>query len=194
MEGNEKPKDGEEDKDEVAEGKVRPVNNGYTTDKYTWTQSLEEVQIYIPIGEEIKAKMCKVNMTPETLEILISGKEHAKGELHEKIVCDESIWIIEDGKEGRFLHITLAKWPNSQSWWECILKGEPEIDTQKVNPETSNLSDLDGETRGTVEKMMFDMRQKQMGKPSSDDLLKMEKLKPFMDAHPEMDFSNMKFN
>lgn len=136
-----------------------------------------------------------MNWTPTTLQIMIKGAEYAKGELFERIVVDESVWIITDGPEGRFIQITICKWPTNYSWWEVVLKGdENPIDTQKVQPETSNLSDLDGETRGTVEKMMFDMRQKQMGKPSSDDLLKMEKMKPFMDAHPEMDWSNVKFS
>jgi len=115
----------------------------------------------------------------------------------ERIRADDSLWTLEDASKtdnGRYVHLTIIKQPNQNHWWDCVAKGEPKIDTTKIDPEPSNLSDLDGETKTTVEKMMYDQRQKQLGKPTSEEQAKQDKLKDFMKAHPEMDFSKCKFS
>ena len=36
---------------------------------------------------------------------------------------------------------------NQQQWWENVLTHHPKVDTKKIVPQDSKLSDLDGETR-----------------------------------------------
>ena len=178
-------------------GKMKPgYGNGGATNSYTWTQhDIKEIGITIPIPSNIKGRDIIFKHTAKDLLIQIKGKEPIiNGEFYQPIKADSLIWTIDESKEGKIISITLEK-ADTYKWWECIIKGDLQIDTSKINPEPSKLSDIDDkEMRSTVEKMMFDTRQKSMGLPTSDELDKKKMLEKFMKAHPEMDFSKCKMD
>jgi len=173
-----------------------PVGNGGRTDAYLWTQNLADLVVTVPVTAGLRARDITVKIENDRLSVLLKQGKTAilEGELCERIDASTATWTLEDDvDEGRVLVFYLQK-ENKVQWWKSVLKGDPEIDTKKIVPENSKLDDLDSDVRPTVEKMMYDQRQKQMGLPSSDDQKKNEALKKFMAAHPEMDFSNAKIS
>lgn len=78
------------------------------------------------------------------------GKKFAK-----EIKPAEFVWTIEVNEltDEKTLNISVDKF-NQQDWWENMFEGDAKINLDKINAEQSSLSDLDGDTRQTVEKMM----------------------------------------
>jgi hypothetical protein len=129
-------------------------------------------------------------MKPSHLRIEFKGRDEpvVNGELHKRIKVEDSTWYLEDGS----LKLELSKM-TKEEWWSCVCVGDVEIDTSKIQPEESTLADLPGESRGAVEKMMFDQRQKEMGLPTSDELKRQEMFKSFQENNPQLDFSQAQF-
>ncbi|KAJ5492533.1 Nuclear movement protein nudC [Penicillium diatomitis] len=161
---------------------------------YQWTQTIRDVDITAPIPANIKGRDMDVSLTKTKIRVAIKGQEPIiEGDLPHAILVDESSWTLETTSKppGKEVSIHLDK-ANKMEWWAHVVKTAPKIDVSKITPENSSLSDLDGETRAMVEKMMYDQRQKEMGAPTSDEQKKMDMLKKFQEQHPEMDFSNAK--
>ena len=179
--------EGEDDKGPPPEG-----NGGSIPGKYVWTQTLAEVMVNIPVPDNTRGRDVQVAIKRTHLKVSLKSTQAVvvDADLTKPIICDDSFWTIEDGNR---LVVNLQKL-NQMEWWESVCKGDPTINVRSIRPENSSISDLDGETRKTVEKMMFDQRQKALGLPTSDEQTKLDALEMFKKQHPEMDFSNAKIS
>jgi hypothetical protein len=188
-------KEKEEEEEEEEDNSPPPIGNGGTIpNKYVWTQTLQELTINIPLPDNTRGRDLNVTISKKHLKVgYVKTKSEfiVNDELTKPIIVDDSFWTIEDGNR---LVLTITK-SNQMEWWDAPCKNDtPKINIQKVQPENSNLNDLDGETRQTVEKMMYDQRQKALGLPTADEQKKLDILEKFKGMHPEMDFSNAKIN
>lgn len=192
-----------EKKEEDEEDVPPPVGNGGTVPgKYVWTQTLQEVNVVVPLHQPTRGRDLDVVISKNHLKVGLKAdvakaksSDGAGGDgyivnapLTKAVIVDDSFWTVEDGTR---LVINLQKL-NQMEWWSGVCDGDDAIDITKIQPENSNLSDLDGETRQTVEKMMFDQRQKALGLPTADEQKKLDIIEQFQKQHPEMDFSNAK--
>ncbi|KAH1107633.1 hypothetical protein J1N35_011401 [Gossypium stocksii] len=142
-------------KDKQTNPNLRVPNkgNGLDLENYSWTRTIQEATVIVPVPPGTRSKSVECQMKKSHLKVGLKGQPPIiDGELFQVIKPDDCYWSM----------------------------GEPEIDTQKVEPESSKISNLDPETRLTVEKLMFDQRQKALGLPTSDEIQKQAMLKQFM--------------
>ena len=187
----------EDDGDKLKEGHIMPnKEKGADLEKYSWGQmDIKEITINFRVPEATRGKDLKIECTNTHLYVGIKGQPPIiDSELAAPILSDSLMWHLEDDRQGKLVNISFDKF--TPTWWESVEKDcKVLIDSGKVRPEETKVSDIeDPELKAQVEKMMFDTRQKAMGKPTSDILQKAPQLEEFMRKHPEMDFSKVQWN
>jgi hypothetical protein len=127
---------------------------------YTWRQQLSDVDIEVPVPKGTRAKQLDVVIKKKQFTVGLKGQEPImSGELCKEIKVEDSTWtvgtyatfavdyaLIFCAEDQQLVLVHLEKL-NQQQWWENVLTHHPKIDTKKIVPEQSKLSDLDGETR-----------------------------------------------
>jgi hypothetical protein len=153
---------------------------------YTWEQTLEDVTVSVVVPAGTPGKMVNCQIKKDHLTVGIKGKPPiVDGQLSEVCKPGDSTWTIADVAGGREVQVSLVK-KDGMHWWKNVIVGDPEIDVTKIEPEHSKLSDLDPETRQTVEKMMYDQRAKAAGLPTTEDIKNRELLAKLARDNPEL--------
>ncbi len=124
--------------------------NGDSTEKYNWSQSINEVILQIPVPEGTTSKQMDIKIQTKKLFVKIKGQDTPliDGELQERVKVEGSFWSIEDKK---YVNITFEK--AYEAIWKAVIIGDKEIDTTKVD-NSKRLEEFDLETQGHLQKVL----------------------------------------
>lgn len=140
-------------------GLVPNKDNGHDFENYRWTQDAHGLSLYIPISEDVKSKDISLDLHPDEISIKVKGNVVFEGKLFSLIKVENCTWFINNF-EKRELVVELDK-KKFDEWWAKTVSHETEIDLSLVRPPNANISDLDQETRATINKMMFEQQEKE---------------------------------
>ncbi|XP_057310356.1 nudC domain-containing protein 3-like [Hydractinia symbiolongicarpus] len=161
--------------------------NGGKTDRYTWSQSISDVDILIPVPSFVKkSKDLSIDIKPEHLKVRLKKNLPAdcklkdnlliEGDLTNRIICEDSLWSLTPGEQ---ISINLEK--AQQKWWTAVIVGDAEIAREDIDT-TQHVHEFDTQTQADIRKVMYDQQQKMMGKPTSDEQKTHDLLKEAWDA------------
>lgn len=153
-------------------GKQIPVGNGGATDKYRWTQTIEETTVVMAVpdgtrGKDLDVKIKSSSVSVKHKKVSPDKQNMLEGNLFAKIQPDESTWSLEGGA----LLLVLQKVKNT--WWENVVEGDGKIDTELVDSRRK-IGEYDSATQGAIRRIIFDQQQESLGQPTSKQILESE--------------------
>jgi len=151
--------------------------NGAETEKYNWSQGINEVTVQISLPTGTRAKNLAVEMTSTKLKVVLKtdGKTLIEGDWYERIKADDSTWSVDEDS----LVLNIEK--GNENIWKTVLKGDQEIDATKVD-NSKPIDSFDHETQGALRKIVYEQQRKQMGLPTTEEEKQHEMLKKAWNA------------
>lgn len=138
--------------------------NGDSTEKYNWSQTVQEVEVQIAIPDGTKSNQLDVKIKQKHLSVAFKGKApFIEGELCEKVKVEDSFWSIE---ERKFLNLHLCK--AYEAIWKCVVLGDKEIDPKTVD-NSKRIEEFDLETQGHLQKVLYEQERKKRGLPTTEE-------------------------
>lgn len=131
-----------------------PIGNGGQGPGYVWTQTLSEINAIIVIPPNTRSKDLEVDIKSTSVRVfhrptktVLLEDEYPVGE---SVDVSESTWTLDET-----LMLLLMK--RRETWWPCLIRGHPQIDTTKVDS-SRRIEEYDPETRAAILKLMAEQR------------------------------------
>ena len=102
----------------VPTGKQIPIGNGGVAENYYWTQTLDEVTVYIDAPKAMKGKDVNCTITSKFMTLSVDEKVLVEGQFEEAIRADESMWTLNLGMHSSYKGFQIAF---MQSWVKSSL-------------------------------------------------------------------------
>jgi hypothetical protein len=81
-------------------GKQIPIGNGGVDNNYYWTQTLNEITVYVDVAKGCRGKDIKCDIKPNSLKLIACNEVLIDGALDETVRLDESIWTLSTNSTG----------------------------------------------------------------------------------------------
>jgi hypothetical protein len=141
---------------------LTPEECGGATDRYTWSQTEQEIVVEFPIPKDVTSKRVAVRFDSKSTRVAYKDASGAEtvildGATLREIVPDECLWEIDAGADGgRKVVVTMHKLRATMAMhhWNCVVKGEPTIETERFGPPVVGVN---GNDPGAVARMLEDM-------------------------------------
>jgi len=134
--------------------------NGCSTDKYSWSQSITDLDLKIFVKPEVKkGKEVTVEIKSDSLSVKVHSEILLEGLFPFSVVKDDSYWSLVPGEA---INISLQK--TQERWWRSLFEGETQIDMTQIEAEKP-MEDLSQEEQMKVQELMWQEEQKRKGLP-----------------------------